>query len=194
MYLLDHEYTQRGLNWSRLKGPDAERVALLRAAAEQAGCESVLALAEVKQTWDASPAGEDPWDDYGYDEEDEDAEDECAAEDGDYELGDLVDDEITLSWWTAPDGKGGEAISLCIHDYESCTSTPSAELTPYESQYEGYMGNYATWELSSAETRRRSHVAQCGHDVPTSTSGTPASAIDQYLRIAGTRVRHGTAG
>ncbi|MFJ2581015.1 2OG-Fe(II) oxygenase [Kitasatospora aureofaciens] len=140
VYLLDHEYTQRGLSWSRLKGADSERVALLRAAAEQAGCESVLALAEVKQTWDAQPVGDDPWDDYGYDEDED--EDDGATEDGDYDLGDLIDDEITLSWWTGPDGKGGEAISLYIHDYESCTSTPSADLTPYESQYEGYMGNY----------------------------------------------------
>ena len=52
MFLLDHEYTQRGLAWHRLKGADAERAALLRAAAERAGCETVLALAEVKETWD----------------------------------------------------------------------------------------------------------------------------------------------
>ncbi|WP_340377127.1 2OG-Fe(II) oxygenase [Streptomyces sp. SS7] len=36
-YLLDHEYTQRGLSWERLKGADAGRAALLRAAAGQAG-------------------------------------------------------------------------------------------------------------------------------------------------------------
>ena len=39
-YLLDHEYTQRGLGWDRLKGADAQRAALLRAAAEDAGCEA----------------------------------------------------------------------------------------------------------------------------------------------------------
>ena len=55
VYLLDHEYTQRGLSWNRLKGADAERAALMRAAAERAGCEAVLALAEVKETWDAWP-------------------------------------------------------------------------------------------------------------------------------------------
>ena len=66
VYLLDHEYTQRGLNWNRLKGVDAERAALLRAAAERAGCEAVLALAEVKETWDAWPSDSDPWDDYDY--------------------------------------------------------------------------------------------------------------------------------
>ncbi|MGX4694536.1 hypothetical protein [Streptomyces sp. JNUCC 63] len=56
--------------------------------------------------------------------------------------GDLIDDEITLGWWTGPDGTGGEQISLHVHDYEACASTPSADLTPYDSQYEGYMGNY----------------------------------------------------
>jgi hypothetical protein len=53
VYLLDHEYTERGLKWNRLKGVDRERAALLRAAAERAGCEAVLALAEVKETWNA---------------------------------------------------------------------------------------------------------------------------------------------
>ena len=55
VYLLDHEYTQRGLSWDRLKGADAERAALLRAAAEDTGCEAVLALTEIKETWDTEP-------------------------------------------------------------------------------------------------------------------------------------------
>ena len=55
VYLLDHEYTQRGLDWDRLKGADAERAALLQAAAEDAGCEAVLALTEINETWDTEP-------------------------------------------------------------------------------------------------------------------------------------------
>ncbi|HEV2372890.1 MAG TPA: 2OG-Fe(II) oxygenase, partial [Streptosporangiaceae bacterium] len=43
VYLLDREYTARGLSWSRLKGTDASRASLLRAAADSSGCESVLA-------------------------------------------------------------------------------------------------------------------------------------------------------
>ncbi|HEY3033491.1 MAG TPA: 2OG-Fe(II) oxygenase, partial [Streptosporangiaceae bacterium] len=66
VYLLDHEYTQRGLNWNRLKGADAGRATLLRAAATRAGCEAVLALAEVKETWDAWPSDSDAWDDHDY--------------------------------------------------------------------------------------------------------------------------------
>ena len=128
VYLLDHEYTERGLTWNRLKGADAERAALLRAAADQADCEAVLALAEVKETWDC-----DPSDDYDYyDDPDPD----------DYELTDLLVSEIGLGWWTSPSGKGGESISLHIPESEVCATTPSVELKPYQSEYEGYMGNY----------------------------------------------------
>jgi len=136
VFLLDHEYTQRGLDWRRLKGADAERAAQLRAATEQAGCEAVLALAEVKETWDAAPPGGDPWDHGYYDD------DEAEVDPDGYQLHSLIDDEIALGWWTSQDGSGGEPISLRIRDHEVCASTPSSDLTPYHSEYEGYMGNY----------------------------------------------------
>jgi hypothetical protein len=149
VFLLDHEYTQRGLNWRRLKGTDAERAMLVRAAAEQARCEAVLALAEVKESWDAQPTDGDRWDDHDYYDEDEDEENEeddgyrSPGEEADsFELSELIDDEITLGWWTTPDGTGGEPISLQVPDYEVCATTPSERLTPYRSEYEGYMGNY----------------------------------------------------
>ncbi len=139
VFLLDHEYTQRGLGWRRLKGADAQRAALLHAAAEQAGCETVLALADVKETCDALPS-DDRWNDYNYDEDEDDG---SPGHDPDaFELTELIEDEITLGWWTGPDGTGGEPISLYVPDYEACTSTPNERLTPYQSEYEGYMGNY----------------------------------------------------
>lgn len=136
VFLLDHEYTQRGLSWRRLKGADAERATRLRAAAKRAGCEAVLALAEVKETWDAQPSDDYHWDYYHEDDGD------SNEDPGDYQLTDLINDEITLGWWTSPDGTGGEPISLHLRDYEVCASTPSADLEPYQSEYEGYMGNY----------------------------------------------------
>ncbi len=140
VYLLDHEYTQRSLHWNRLKNADAERAALLRAAAERAGCEAVLALAEVKETWDAWPSDDDPWDDYDdYQDEDDEEDYDSARDQGsghdDYQLNELIDDEITLGWWTSPDGTGSETISLHVPDFEVCASTPSAELVPYQSEY-----------------------------------------------------------
>ncbi|MFI5868434.1 2OG-Fe(II) oxygenase [Streptomyces sp. NPDC051546] len=158
VYLLDHEYTQRGLDWDRLKGADTTRTALLRRAAAEADCEAVLALAEVKETWDAHP----PYDRYygevdHYDDcEDEECEGECLLDpDGEpgaerrrsgdfanYELNDLIDDEITLSCWTRPDGTGSEQINLPVAYAEVCATTENKDLTPYQSEYEGYMGNY----------------------------------------------------
>ncbi|MFI5979235.1 2OG-Fe(II) oxygenase, partial [Streptomyces sp. NPDC051452] len=77
-------------------------------------------MAEVKETWDAH-APYDRYDYYGevehYDDcEDEECEGECLLDpDGEpgaerrrsgdfssYELNELIDDEITLSWWTRP--------------------------------------------------------------------------------------------
>ena len=50
VYLLDHQYTQRGLAWERLKNADASRAAALQEAARQFDCEVFLALAEVRET------------------------------------------------------------------------------------------------------------------------------------------------
>ena len=57
VYLLDHQYTERGLGWRRLKGQDHARVAALRAAAQIASCDMVLALADVHETWECESEG-----------------------------------------------------------------------------------------------------------------------------------------
>lgn len=137
VYLLDHKYTERGLRWDKLKGADAERAALLRAAADKADCEAVLALAEIKETWDTEAR----------------------------KITYLIDSSLTLDWWTSP--SGGEAISLPIRDAEICASTPTAEMKPYQSEYTGYMGNWGgtkdRWYRRAAImmwTRERSFAAQ----------------------------------
>jgi hypothetical protein len=116
VYLLDHEYTQRGLSWDRLKAADAGRAAMLRAAAEDAGCEAVLALTELQETWDTEPRGRS------------------------VRLTYIIVSDLTLTWWTAV--PGGEVITLHVPDGQVCASTPSVPLKPYDSQYTGYMGNY----------------------------------------------------
>jgi predicted 2-oxoglutarate/Fe(II)-dependent dioxygenase YbiX len=140
VFLLDHEYTKKGLAAGRLKGADAERVATLRAAAGRAGCECVLALAEIKETWDAFPGAESRRYDW-YDDADDEYDDEPDQDANDYELNELIDDEITLGWWTSPDDSP-ETIHLPLEAHEVCAVTPTKSLTPYETEYEGYMGNY----------------------------------------------------
>jgi len=155
-FLLDHEYTRAGLRSNRFKGADAERVTVLREAAEQAGCETVLALAEIKETWDAQPAGEswryDEYDDE-YDDPDDDPEDGGA-----YDLNELIDDEITLGWWISADSAGEETINLPLGDHEVCAVTPTRSLTPYDSEYEGYMGNYGNYGNTIDRWYRRAAV------------------------------------
>jgi hypothetical protein len=147
VYLLDHEYTPRGLTWRRLKGADTHRVSLLRAAAGQADCETVLALADIRTTHDAQPAYEgygyrdQGWYDGDYDEKDSDAGDASGSE-GEYHIHGLIDSEVTLTHWTGPDGTRLEETSLYVDSRQVCASTPADGLAPYSSQYEGYMGNW----------------------------------------------------
>ncbi len=145
VYLLDHQYTPRGLNWRRLKGADASRVALLRTAADKAGCEAVLALADIKTTHSAFPADEGYgyrgwYDDYG--EDDDEYSDGAGDSERDYDIQDLVDSEVTLTHWTGPEGTRLEETSLFVNGDEVCASTQTGDLEPYSSEYEGYMGNW----------------------------------------------------
>jgi predicted 2-oxoglutarate/Fe(II)-dependent dioxygenase YbiX len=148
VYLLDHQYTERGLGWDRLKGDDAARAAALRAASEQADCEIVLALANVHETWGCDEDWDPPWYTRGRRwERDEDddwiSDDEPAADDPDrYTLIDLHDWSITLRHMVDSSGKKARAISTEVRDEEVCTTTPTVDLEPYASEYEGYMGNY----------------------------------------------------
>ncbi|MGF1664614.1 MAG: 2OG-Fe(II) oxygenase [Kineosporiaceae bacterium] len=158
VFLLDHEYTARGLGWSRLKGDDAGRATLLRAAADHAGFTAVLALTEIQETWEAAEpdhghrtsrpywdglAVEDDADgqdgDDGYDGYDGDDGDD--GDDG-YEVDQLLDSSIRLTLWTDDVGTDEAEIALGVDAAEVCAATPSSDLRPYESQYEGYMGNY----------------------------------------------------
>ena len=148
VYLLDHQYTERGLAWNRLKGNDAARAMALRAVAERAGCEVVLALAEVHETWDcADDDGYEPrygsrrWE-WGGDAEWHADDDPPADELDRYTLVSLVDESTKLDHWMAPESTKPEPISTLVADYEVCSTTPSVDLQPYASEYEGFMGNY----------------------------------------------------
>lgn len=147
VYLLDHQYTPRALSWARLKGTDAARAAALRGAAARAHCVAALALAEVHQTWECyDPDWDRPrrWPDGQWDEEwDDEPDDEDALDAEGYELGELLDSKTSLERWIVDEpGASVEPITATVSDAEVCASTPSVNLTPHNSDYEGYMGNY----------------------------------------------------
>ena len=140
VYLLDHQYTARGMSWTHLKGVDAERVRLLDAAAGASGCEIALALADVHESWSASepdpPYGRGS---YRYDDDDDDDDDDDAEA---YELDELLDSSVSLSAWVDRSGTPVPPVATVVYDHEVSATTPTRTLPPYESEYEGFMGNY----------------------------------------------------
>jgi hypothetical protein len=128
-----------------LKGADVRRVSLLRAAAGHAGCEAILALADIKTTHSAFAADEgygyqNWYDEYG--EDDDTYSDGESGSEGEYHIQELIDSEVTLTHWTGPEGTRLEETSLYVDRKEVCASTSMGDLTPYSSEYEGYMGNW----------------------------------------------------
>lgn len=122
--LLDHQYSERGLAGIRLKGRHVEWVGRLRAAAVKAGCRHAFALAEIRQTLSAYE-DDRSWRHRYHDDDSSES----------YEVGDLIDDEISLGWWKRAGVGEGEQISLHVDESEVCAVTPTELLTPYASEY-----------------------------------------------------------
>ncbi len=146
VYLLDHQYTQRGLGWHLLKNADAARAAALREVARHLECDIFLALADVHETWSC----EDQDFAYGrrdgsrrrwsWHDGDEDEDAGAGACDDSLELIELIASDIELRHWVAPDGTP-EAIAAGVDDREVCYTKPSTALEPFQSEHEGYTGN-----------------------------------------------------
>ena len=134
VYLLDHQYTPSSLSWQRLKGVDAQRTAALRKVAEQLDAEIFLTLADVHEAWSAEESHQH----YGYWG---DEPEEKSGDGHDPELGELIDSEIELHHWLTPDGCKHDEISY-VGEEELCMNRLSVDCAPFQSEHEGYMGNY----------------------------------------------------
>lgn len=158
VYLLDHQYRQKGLGWNHLKNVDAVRVAALREVARRLDCDVALALADVHETWSCED------EDYGYgrgrgwrdrrrryDDDDDDAS--LAAGDDFPELIDLQDSEVELRHFVDAKGMTG-AASGPVSRSELCFTKPSVDMAPFKSEHEGYMGNWGTpWTTGTTAPR-----------------------------------------
>ncbi len=147
VYLLDHQYTERGLSWQRLKGNDRARAEALLEAAGSGDCEAALALAEVHESWTCMDSD---WDDrrnrrhrsWQRDEDEDWYEDDPPTDDPDvYELGELIDSEITLTHWIDSSQTQKVPIVTNVGSEEVCSTTPSSDLEAHTSEYEGFTGN-----------------------------------------------------
>lgn len=125
--LLEHEYTEHGLRWHLLKGPDRERVAALRAAAEPLGLSLHLALAELHQTWSAT--FENSSSRYGR-SSDKPMPDE------------LIDSSLTLDHWVDTLGHASPRQALGVDEEQLHSFSDTDEAYLVDEDYEGYMGNW----------------------------------------------------
>lgn len=133
VYLLDHQYTQQSLSWNGLKNMDQTRVNILLKIADKLNLTAHLVLADLKETWDC----EFDYDDYryrkkrGYEREEEGTPTY------------IIVTETTLRHWLNREGR----VVVAYNDFspshnEVCWTGSSEKLTPYQSEYEGWMGNY----------------------------------------------------
>lgn len=145
IYLLDHQYTEKSLAWTRLKNGDRLRVAALRQAAERLDCECFLALADVHENWSCEEEGYD-WRRRrhyrDFDEEGEEDEGEEGEDSSELALGELCDTSVELRHWIDLDGRGASGVAAGALSSELCVTRPSVDFDPFQSEHEGYMGNY----------------------------------------------------
>ncbi|MEO6493316.1 MAG: 2OG-Fe(II) oxygenase [Ilumatobacteraceae bacterium] len=170
--LLDHQYTERGLRWSHLKGDDATRVETLRAAAQLADCEIALGQADVHETRecydDAPPRRRHRgWSDWAGEPTDAST---------DFEVGDVLDSEVTIT----PAAGEAHRFESNVDAGELAEVTPTFELSPYDSEHTGYMGN---WGNTMDRWYRRAAVViwPRSRTFAIRAKGDPSGALDDLL-------------
>lgn len=173
VFLLDHQYSEHSLRWNQLKGQDATRAAVLRDAADTAGCEVALALAEIRETWDVDyveyrrgRGGWSSWNDDGPDPDDVEA------------LGSLIDSDIEIR-----PAEGRPVGSHHVDETELAVATPSVELKPYDTEYTGNMGNYGN-TMDRWYRRAGVVVWPRSRAFALKARGDPAGAVDELLTIS----------
>ena len=133
VFLLDHEYSERGLRWELLKGQDRPRVLTLRAAAQALGAHVYLALAEIHESWTASYSA--PRGRYG-------GRYGGRHDDGDPEPDELIDDSLVLNHWIDASGKAVRRKDLRLRPDATESFTDTGEDFLVDEEHQGYMGNY----------------------------------------------------
>lgn len=118
VYFLDHSYTEHSLRWKMLKGVDRQNALDFRRAAHQLGLISHLALVEIHESWTAEGDEDDP------------------------EPDDLIDESTTLSYWLDANDHKLPYGTYSLSKDKICWTKDREDFEPYETEYEGYMGNY----------------------------------------------------
>ncbi|GGF94355.1 MULTISPECIES: 2OG-Fe(II) oxygenase [Cysteiniphilum] len=138
VYLLDHEYTESGLSWQHLKNTDRMRVEALLKASDKHQLDAYLTLVDSHETWDCYDDNDDFYSSKYYDDEEEDEE----SEEANYILNDIIDSETTIEYWLDRQGNHRNFNTCYVEDCYVHATVSGEDFTPYDSEYEGFMGNY----------------------------------------------------
>ena len=145
---LGHQYTEKGLDWSALKGEDRMQAAVLRDAALAAGCEVHLALLTLHES--GSSEGEDyDYDSrsrtrrsrYSYEEDEDEDEDGDDTEAGsEHEMGEIYESSLVAEHWSDATG-ASSPIGLMHIEEEELLQPDLLRAVISEEYFEGYTGN-----------------------------------------------------
>ena len=125
---LDHEYSEKGLSWSLLKGVDRAHAQALRSAADALGLRTYLALAEIHEMWTAQVSDVD----YR----------RSRRQSSEPEPDELIEHSTTLDHWVDTDNAVQKLGRLQVSDRDIVCIRETDEDDLVNSEYEGYMGNY----------------------------------------------------
>ncbi|MBA2655297.1 MAG: 2OG-Fe(II) oxygenase [Gammaproteobacteria bacterium] len=182
IYLLDHSYSQKGLSWNHLKNGDHFRAEALKKAANTLDLEIHMALADIQETWNCDVS----YDYYRYRYKDKSCYDRNEEEGDNIELTELLDSNTILQYWIDSEN---ESLSYkdCHVPYDQiCWTKASNEFEPFDSQFEGWMGNYGNttdrWYHRAAIIlwRKKDHF-------PILFGMDPWSIIDKLLKLTKTK-------
>jgi len=186
VYLLDHDYTPKGLSWNKLKNVDKYRAQALTRSAKALDLDIYIGLAEIQENWDCQIEN-DHW---GYNGRNRYYWD--SNDDDDIVLNELICAETTIRHWKNESGKAVNFQEMSISDNALCWTKATSDFDPFESEYEGYMGNYGNtmdrWYHRAAIIlwRKTDHYA-------VSLEIAPAKTMAEILRLAQNKSTHSKA-
>lgn len=132
VYPLEHAYTAPELRFSALKGADAAAAGVLSAAASQADCALHLTLVTLEEFGSA---------DYNETYSGRRRRSDDGEGDGEFEVGEIGDWNITLSDWCAEDGDPVSWGEMPVGEEELSPPDPFHDMKPDELHFEEASGN-----------------------------------------------------
>lgn len=133
VFAMQHQYTERSLSGSLLKGTDRSTFELVVSAAEETDCHVHLAHVSRHLLQYADDGSFDAWDRYGRRSR--------SRRGGTLQIGETYEDELRGTEWTSITGKKQPWGNLPLDVASIVSEIPIDDWKPTSEEYEGYTGN-----------------------------------------------------